>query len=231
MLNGRLLALKQDGSLDWSRDINDCPETDTYPTVRGLRTYPVWSSPVIDLSGNVCIAGQDKLYCFSPAGALLWDQSIGGGTLWSSIDTASVDNTGTIYIGGATTSVYAASDFTLLADEQTPANLYAITPQGSTKWTYSGSSGVYGSGIGSNGDIYVQEFGGGYANPAKLIKLNHNDGKVLWEYTFDVFFQGYADLWDSLYIPREKSNIMSTSVAIDGGQFYFTKDHCRRSKL
>jgi hypothetical protein len=231
ILKGRLLAFGQGGNLIWSKDINDCAETDVYPAVRGLRTYPVWSSPVIDANNNIYIAGRNKLYAYTPTGSLLWDYTIGENSLWAATDTASIDDNGIIYIGGATTNVYAASDSSLLFNEFSPSKFTALTPQGSTKWVYDAQSGIFGSGIGSDGSIYVQEFGGDYNNPAKLLKLNPDDGKVIWEYVFDVFFQDYSDIWQSLYLPREKSSIMSNAVAIEGGQWYFTKDHCRRTKL
>jgi parallel beta-helix repeat protein len=193
---GKLYAFKSDGTLKWTyttasnilgspaigKDgtiyISDWENSTLYAinsngTLKwkyNMGNYNYGSSPTIGSDGTIYIpntnATNGTLYAIYPSGKLKWTCTIGGAIHGSS---AAIASDGTIYI------------------ENENGTLFAINPDGSSKWQYtfykkdSYRTTIYYSSpsIGSDGTIYILVYAWGCDY---LVAINGATGKPEWNY-------------------------------------------------
>ncbi len=116
-------------------------------------------TPVIGNDGTVYLS-EGSLKAYTPDGYLKWSYAISG----SYASSPTIGKDGTLYLSGETGVNY-------------DSYLFAINPDGTEKWKFTGESGTYSSAspaVADSGTIYYAVQGGIYAvNP---------DGTLKWEY-------------------------------------------------
>jgi outer membrane protein assembly factor BamB len=202
-----LHAISQDGDFKWSHAVAQIPPTFF------LKSFPIYSSPVIDRENTLYI-GAKLLYAFSSEGELNW-WYVAGSYIFSSSPV--IDENGLLYIGSSDNYLFHAVNpdgtikWTYKADSafisSSPAigvdgtiyvgcedgRLYAFNPDGTLKWRYKTGSFVSSSpAIDVNGTIYV----GSYDN--HLYAINP-DGSLKWRYETE----GY--IWSSPAIAEDRT--------------------------
>ncbi|MGB9977945.1 chitobiase/beta-hexosaminidase C-terminal domain-containing protein [Methanobacterium sp.] len=168
--NGTEYAFNPNGTLKWSS---------TEPTVNsGFAT--------IGADGTRYIINKGLLYAYNPDKTLKWiynTETMYGLRLNSLSGTPIIGTDGTIYVRGIYNVVYQDSTIgTIIATQK--FNLYAVNPDGTTKWVYETCYGGSDPVIGLDGTIYVTVDKHAFANPegVKLLAINP-DGTVKWSYT------------------------------------------------
>ncbi len=148
--DGNLYALTPSGTVKWK-----------YTTGSS-----VGSSPAIGADGTIYVGSSGKVFSFMPTGAMKWSYTPGN---WVNSSPAIGDD-GTIYIG--------TSDVVSIASgEHSSGKVYALTPAGALKWSYTTGDWVEASpAVGADGTIYVGSLDG------KLYAINPN-GKLKWSFT------------------------------------------------
>ncbi len=133
--DGYLYALDVDGNFKWKASLGTPVEKDHYGHMISTA-----SSPAIADDGTIYIVSMEQyLFAFSPSGEELWRFPIGVSfDTWAS---PAVGSDGTIYI----------------TSTQPKEGVYAVNPDGTRKWLYSGDeSNMFNSpSIGADGTIYV----------------------------------------------------------------------------
>ncbi len=126
----------------------------------GLILNGGWGNPTVGADGTIYVCHSNGSFCaLDPCGKLKWKVNTPSNGRWSY---AALGLDGTIYL-------------------QTPGIMYAIDPNGATKWSFRTSSGVlptdyyYSPTVGADGTVYVSSTDG------KLHALNP-DGRQKWEY-------------------------------------------------
>ncbi len=150
---GRLVAMDFDGGLKWEASMSG--------EIR---------SPSIDKQGNLYCSGSSfSLHAFSSDGNKLWDAypagdlSLGEGLYeWANtLDTPSIGQDGTIYAGSMTGPLKGSGSFPqMLPGDLAAGKLYAFSPQGQLKWSYTYPSAdaayfsIHSPSIGQDGTLY-----------------------------------------------------------------------------
>jgi outer membrane protein assembly factor BamB len=100
------------------------------------------TGPAIAPDGTVYVAAYHGLFAFTPACQLKWQFPFPDAGGLSQIASPAVGADGTVYVPGPGTTRYAA-------------NLYAVGPDGTLKWTFAGGDHAYSSpAIASDGTVY-----------------------------------------------------------------------------
>lgn len=118
-----------------ARSLNAIPTSPVVVWSSPLADSADYSSPAIDLAGNLYIGDMGKdLRSFAPNGNLRWTFHAGGNFRRSS---PAIAEDGTIYIGSA------------------DRKLYAINPNGTLKWTYTTAGSIRTApAVGADGSVY-----------------------------------------------------------------------------
>jgi outer membrane protein assembly factor BamB len=92
--DGRLYAVKRDGTLKWSRSLSGSSAN-------------LWSSPAIGPDGTIYLgsASDNRLYAVNPDGTIKWSY-LTGGQIWSS---PAVGGSGVIYVGSGDGKLHAVN--------------------------------------------------------------------------------------------------------------------------
>lgn len=169
-------AISNDGSIYFSHDaLWSFSQNGAF---NWLFPYQFWNHtpPAISPDGTIYVADSAKLYALNPNGSLKWSRDVGIGT-----PTATIDLSGTVYIG------------------TNAAQVFAFDPNGSQKWRYTADEYIYdykwglladnaGFGtapaIGPDGTIYLATYyTGGVTDTHHLYALNP-DGSLKWKVPF-----------------------------------------------
>ncbi len=173
---GVLVALDEDGNPKWEKQVTG-----------DIR------SPSIDRQGNLYCGGSSlTLYAFDAQGKELWvakpagDVSLGEGYYdWANtLDTPSIGADGTIYAGSMTGPLKGTGTMPgQLPGDLALGKLYAISPEGQVKWSYSYSAAGSGSpylsihspSIGRDGTLYCG------TSMWRVLAIDPQ-GRLVWEY-------------------------------------------------
>lgn len=108
-------------------------------------TSPLGNSPAVSADGVIYLAGGDgNLYALGRDGKQKWMVNIGDGTTGSPVIAAD----GTLYIGSV---VY---------NNASGHKLYALNPDGTTKWTFTAGNNLGTPAVGADGTLYVGSLDG-----------------------------------------------------------------------
>jgi outer membrane protein assembly factor BamB len=205
--DGRLYAINPDGSLKWSYDVDSGGITTAVAIAAdgtiyfGAGTYLYAISPTgslswryqntFELSSSPAIAADGTIYVGSfvdlnlcavhPDGTLKWRKDNASGMC-----TPAVATDGTIYVG--------SNDH----------RIYAIRPNGTTKWTYQTGNEVHGSpAVGEDGTVYIG------SGDSYLYAMNP-DSSLKWRYRTD----------DAIFSPSTIAADGTVYIGSDDGYLY-----------